>query len=314
MVASGTPLQVRFEDGSPLEDVVSVSAGWNHTCAVQSTGHPYCWGSNSNGQLGDGTVVDRRFAVRFIEAISPPTTAARSISAGGSHTCALVEAYTFNWVYIYCVGKNSSGQLGNGKTEDALVGSLTGITSITAYTSISCGYDHSCAVMSDKLYCWGSNAYGGAGQPLDDPENYAQDAGNRVLSPVAVGDGAGGVFVARGNVSVGKNFSCAIGLTSAVSEPLAHCFGDNSFGQLGRGETTMSYFPHPLDLAWGNTFANMSISDYELDIPHFTGDSLAILTRVSAPYPYNLFRWGRWAGDSLQTEYLPLHWGSLVAE
>jgi alpha-tubulin suppressor-like RCC1 family protein len=39
--------------------VTDLSAGWTHNCARTMTGQVYCWGDNSAGQLGDGSVMDR---------------------------------------------------------------------------------------------------------------------------------------------------------------------------------------------------------------------------------------------------------------
>ena len=43
---------------------VTISAGINHTCAVANTGEVYCWGSNTAGELGDGSTTDVTMPVK----------------------------------------------------------------------------------------------------------------------------------------------------------------------------------------------------------------------------------------------------------
>jgi alpha-tubulin suppressor-like RCC1 family protein len=49
-----TPGQVLAEPGVPLEDVVDVVAGDTFTCALQGDGTVSCFGSNDDGELGNG--------------------------------------------------------------------------------------------------------------------------------------------------------------------------------------------------------------------------------------------------------------------
>lgn len=97
-------------------DWVSLSAGGSHTCGVRSNGTAWCWGLNSFGQLGTGSATPGT-------ALTPQQVGTDSdwisVSAGGSHTCAL-RADTTAW----CWGFNASGQLGDG-TNSAATGNAT---------------------------------------------------------------------------------------------------------------------------------------------------------------------------------------------
>jgi alpha-tubulin suppressor-like RCC1 family protein len=81
-----------------------ITAGTYHACALKASGAAYCWGSNSAGQLGNGSTSDQS---------SPGTVsgayAFTAIGAGFAHTCALTQSGG-----TYCWGDNSSGQLGDG--------------------------------------------------------------------------------------------------------------------------------------------------------------------------------------------------------
>src|SRR6266550_4355952 len=103
----------------PVTDSVfsAVSVGgkdYQFACGVGSTtGSVYCWGSNSNGQLGDGTATDSPTPVE----VYAPGVSFSAVSAGRYHTCAVANAPPNT---AYCWGANSSGQLGNGTTVDQL--------------------------------------------------------------------------------------------------------------------------------------------------------------------------------------------------
>ena len=74
---------------TPLgKSAVSISIGAEHTCAIFDDGTLRCWGSNSNGQIGDGTLIER----------TTPTLvnlgagkSAKSVSLGQTHSCALLS-------------------------------------------------------------------------------------------------------------------------------------------------------------------------------------------------------------------------------
>ena len=90
-------------------NVTSITAGGNHACALHLNGSLECWGSNSNGQLGDGTTVNRPSAVAVIGCGS----GIMDVSSGSTHTCAVASNAS-----VRCWGSNAQGQLGDGTNAD----------------------------------------------------------------------------------------------------------------------------------------------------------------------------------------------------
>lgn len=132
---------------------VQISAGGAHACGLTADGVAYCWGSNSNGQLGDGSLTGHT-APAPVTGLSDVV----QISAGFLHTCALTKAGV-----IYCWGFNGSGQLGDGNTADtSLPVQLAG--SGVVFRTVSAGFTHSCAISTaGAAYCWGFNNDGELG-------------------------------------------------------------------------------------------------------------------------------------------------------
>jgi alpha-tubulin suppressor-like RCC1 family protein len=152
--------------GLPSGTVTAISAGTYYTCAIVSD-TAWCWGSNSSGQLGNGTTTDSRTPVAVNGLPSGTVTA---IDASGEreteyeyvvdaeHTCAIVNGGAWCW------GGNNSGQLGNGTTTSSTAPvAVTGLPLGTKVTAISAGEQHTCAIVSGVAQCWGNNDSGQLG-------------------------------------------------------------------------------------------------------------------------------------------------------
>ena len=127
-----------------ITTAVDLSLGNEHTCAVLDDGSARCWGSNSDGRLGDETTTDRTTPV-------PVTglSGATAIAAGWRHTCALLADGT-----VTCWGYG--GRLGDGTSDTRPTpGPVTGLTDATAITASAL---HTCALLADgTARCWGNN-------------------------------------------------------------------------------------------------------------------------------------------------------------
>jgi alpha-tubulin suppressor-like RCC1 family protein len=93
---------VRLREVEGLRDVVQVVGGESHYCARTRDGAVWCWGSNGNGQLGDGTTIERNVPVR-VERLPEVV----GLTAGAAFNCALARDGR-----VLCWGANEWGQLG----------------------------------------------------------------------------------------------------------------------------------------------------------------------------------------------------------
>lgn len=202
VLALGTPAQAAIGPWS------TVSAGVQHTCAINAAQNLYCWGDASRGQIGDGTSGDGHTR-------GTPTRVGgvgvwASVSAGGQHTCGITEASN-----LYCWGRNDFGQVGDGTQDDRPT--MKRVGGVGVWIAVSAGGFHTCGITEAKnLYCWGRNYNGEIGDGT---------SGNNRLALTRIG-GAG----VWSQVSLGDQSSC--GITTADN---LYCWGWNQEGQIGDG-------------------------------------------------------------------------------
>ena len=99
---------------------VSISSNNFHTCVILDDGTVSCWGQSSDGRLGIGFASSTY--IKYPTSVSSLGTnrTAIGISAGGYHTCAILDDGS-----VVCWGRGSNGQLGNGNTNSLSTPSQT---------------------------------------------------------------------------------------------------------------------------------------------------------------------------------------------
>ena len=98
-----------------LRHVRDLAAGSGHTCALLRSGQVRCWGTNTYGQLGDGTRHERlRPVVVKDPSGSGPLAGVVGLDAGVSHTCALLSSGQMR-----CWGYDDNGESGMGAPSTA---------------------------------------------------------------------------------------------------------------------------------------------------------------------------------------------------
>jgi alpha-tubulin suppressor-like RCC1 family protein len=242
----------------------SISAGGSHTCIVTSSKGIKCWGSNSQGQLGDGTSVN--FGTPADVSGLGAGSGVTALAAGSYHNCAVVGGG------LKCWGENLNGQLGDGTQNRRYSPAyVSGLTPGSGVTAVATGGRHSCAVVAGGVKCWGHNegrlgdgTNTGRATPVDvtglpagsgttaitagEGHTCAVVAGGvkcwgasyvtpaTQLTPVDVsGLPAGSGVVA---ISAGDSHTCALLSSGGVK-----CWGGNSYGQLGNNTWTLSRTP-----------------------------------------------------------------------
>jgi alpha-tubulin suppressor-like RCC1 family protein len=179
---------------------VEVSAGAEHTCALQATGDVSCWGANTHGESTPtpGTYIwitsGKDFSCGFVRLsnnvvncwgnVPPSWTISSQFAAGDAHVCQLSSPVT-------CFGDNSQGQ--SSPPPNSRMG------------AIAAGSAHTCGILNGvgggtrgKILCWGDNS---------DSQSTPPD----------------GTFI---DIAAGDHHTCALSETGLIS-----CWGKNDRGQ-----------------------------------------------------------------------------------
>jgi hypothetical protein len=77
-----------------MDDVAAVSAGYNHTIAVRTDGGLWAWGNNFEGQIGDGTIIDKHRPVKIMDNVMLPSAPAPVSLQGFSSVAPFAEVST----------------------------------------------------------------------------------------------------------------------------------------------------------------------------------------------------------------------------
>jgi len=204
----GTP--IGGSSATPVTAIASgaaeVRAGSSFSCARMTSGIVRCWGSNTFGQLGSGGTGGGS-EPRDVLNLNGVTSLALGV---GSHACALRSDRT-----VWCWGRNSSGQLGNGSNDDQT--RPVQVSGLSDAMQISVGAVHSCATRaSGAVVCWGNNNNGRLG-----------DGGTTSQPRPVMAD-----VTSAQTVATGLDHTCVVRADGGV-----RCWGNNVLGQLGVGDT-----------------------------------------------------------------------------
>jgi alpha-tubulin suppressor-like RCC1 family protein len=298
-----------------------LTGGYARTCGITTDSRPYCWGDNSQGELGDGTTTDRAAPVAVVGGLR-----FRQISAGVTVTCGVTPEFR-----AYCWGPNDRGEVGDGTTTARLVPTPVGGGHL--FRQLDTGFEHVCGVSypDNRLYCWGWNRDGQIGNGTRTgtapcyyapcvilPVRVATDLTFRQVtaghfhtcalstdgrtfcwglnSSGQVGDSST-VFrrtkpsrVARSltfrQVDAGGNHTCAV-----TTDERAFCWGDGRLGQIGNGKAYLSFWPRAV--AGGHSFRRVTAG-----AGHTCGE-----TPSNGAYCWGYNFWGA-VGDGTRTDRL----------
>ena len=185
----------------PLAGVRTVAVGSRHSCATLLDDTAWCWGSNTWGQLGDGTQNDSLVPVRAV------IDRVQSLDVGTEHTCAVRRTNS-----VWCWGSNGYHRLGLRASTPRLV--PTYIPRVRA-TTVATGSAFTCITsLTERVLCWGRNQYGQLGRTAG-PSRIAPHI-TSVKRPVSL--------------TAGEEFACAV--TAART---TWCWGRNRYSQLANG-------------------------------------------------------------------------------
>ena len=226
----------------------SVADDGSHTLAIGSDGELYSWGSNSNGELGNGTTSSSSTPKKITLATNVKPTYIATSKSSCAHDYSMAVGDDGN---LYAWGNNSNGQLGTGDTTNRSTPTKININGIKPAFIIGgineCSQAGNIMVDEDgKVYGWGYNGYGQLG---------TGDTTNKTI-PTEIKI-TGDLFTQWKQISVGSYHTVAIDYDGNI-----YTWGRNNYGQLGDGTTINKSVPTLITLPNGNKAKSVSCGLY----------------------------------------------------
>lgn len=246
-----------------------------YACGLNDNHKVYCWGNGGMGQLGNGSNTNVAIPVAVSAPLANLDTIA--ISQFNQTVCALTSTHK-----VYCWGKGSAGQLGNGSSADSNIPvAVSAPLANLNVTSIYSGSGSNCAITDNgKIYCWGLGSIlgDGIGENSNIPKLVGGSLANKTAVSMTIADSVAcaltdegkvycwGGYGSTGQLGNGTDNSITASEPVAVINPLAskkvssiygtsnsfcaltdegqvYCWGENSTGSLGNGTFTNSNIP-----------------------------------------------------------------------
>jgi alpha-tubulin suppressor-like RCC1 family protein len=187
---------------------VQVAASSAHNCVRMANGDVWCWGMNTQGQVGRPA---QRNDCQSIYACNPlperiDVGGATGMGMGDQHACVIAGATT------YCFGANDSGQFGDNSGDSAVpivVAQRANASEIVA------GDTHTCSRHGGEVRCSGQNGRSECGDGTITP---------RTMPVVTLASGSDAI-------GTGYRHMCS------VDDGLVYCWGDNGLGQVSGAGT-----------------------------------------------------------------------------
>jgi alpha-tubulin suppressor-like RCC1 family protein len=206
------PLAIVKVDAGPW---TSMATDGGTFCAIDATAAAWCWGTNTQGQLGDGTTTDsptpKKLAVAGTWA---------QLAVGGGDVCGVQTDGS-----LWCWGSPLYGLDGHGPSAVSVVPPAR-IGSDTDWAQVAIGDSNfACArKTTGAIACWGYNGVGNIGDGTTTTRT----------TPTIVGTDTDWT-----QVTTGSSHTCAL-----KSNGAAWCWGGNGYGQVGDG-TRVANRPSP---------------------------------------------------------------------
>lgn len=248
------PVNFNFET---LENrVSSVSTAAIYACGIK-LGKAYCWGSNSRGELGNGTTLDESIPVAVAvggDSAIPESANLVSIATGSAYNSDGASCAVDDRGDAYCWGDGEAGNIGDGlNTVSNLYpvkvakGGSSAIPLDSKLIKIGTTNNASCAIDSNgEGYCWGDNTQGQFGNGTTTNSNY----------PTLISKGGASAISSDDklvDIAVGSLYTCALD-----EHGKAFCWGWNTNGQCGSGDYVNNLYPTAVAVSPNNSSSQIT--------------------------------------------------------